>query len=256
LRLWLWAGKQVLAALGFLFTLAVVHYLLTTGAESFEQRMHAKGRGKTAAFWAHAGNYVWLLTVAEGFGFVFFLVQVPVSYALIRLEYEQRWYLITDRSLRLRHGLWNVREMTVSFANIQQTTLRQGPLERMLGLADLVVTTAGGGSVTHGPDGPAPTLFHTGVLRAVENAEEIRDLIQERLRQLKGSGLGDHDEPGSGSGVESEPRAAGLSLEEPSTGHARGDRVGVVLAAREVLDEVGKLRRTWQKSCPDSRSDG
>ena len=39
--------------------------------------------------------------------------------ALVRLDFEKRWYLVTDRSLRVREGVVNVREMTIMFANIQ-----------------------------------------------------------------------------------------------------------------------------------------
>src|SRR5712691_9767321 len=39
--------------------------------------------------------------------------------AILRLDYEKRWYVVTDRSLRIREGVVSVREMTVTFANIQ-----------------------------------------------------------------------------------------------------------------------------------------
>ena len=42
------------------------------------------------------------------------------SLALVRLDFEQRWYLVTDRSLRIREGIVNVREMTITFANISR----------------------------------------------------------------------------------------------------------------------------------------
>ena len=38
-----------------------------------------------------------------------------------------------------------VREMTVTFANIQNAPVNQGPIQRALGIADLQVETAGGG---------------------------------------------------------------------------------------------------------------
>ena len=36
--------------------------------------------------------------------------------------------------------------------------------------------------------------LHTAWFRGVENANVIRELIQRRLRELKDSGLGDHEE--------------------------------------------------------------
>ena len=63
---------------------------------------------------------------------------------LVRLDFEKRWYVVTDRSLRLREGIVNVREMTITFANIQNISISQGPIQRALGIADLRVDTAGG----------------------------------------------------------------------------------------------------------------
>jgi uncharacterized membrane protein YdbT with pleckstrin-like domain len=108
-----------------------------------------------------------------------------------------RWYIVTDRSLRIREGILRVREMTLTFANVQNITVRQGPLQRILGLADVVVRTAGGGgsSETHGGGGTVGESMHVGKLRAVDNAVEVRDLILERLRRWRDSGLGDPDDP-------------------------------------------------------------
>ena len=117
--------------------------------------------------------------------------------ALLRLDYEKRWYVVTDRSLRVREGVVQVQEMTVTFANIQNISISQGPIQRLLGLADLRVDTAGGGG---GGDGGGHSGHpghdsHTAWFRGIDNANEVRALIQERLRHLKDSGLGDHDEP-------------------------------------------------------------
>ena len=80
--------------------------------------------------------------------FLFVLAHALFSLAVVRLDYEKRWYLVTDRSLRVREGVMTVREMTVTFANIQNVAVMQGPIQRMLGLADVKVETAGGG-VSH-----------------------------------------------------------------------------------------------------------
>ena len=114
--------------------------------------------------------------------------------AVLRLEYEKRWYVVTDRSLRVREGVVQVQEMTITFANIQNLSISQGPIQRLLDLADLRVDTAGGGGSGEGHSGHLQHDSHTAWLRGIENANEIRALIQERLRQLKDSGLGDHDE--------------------------------------------------------------
>ena len=126
-------------------------------------------------------------------GILLYLAQIPFTYAVRRLDYEMRWYVVTDRSLRLRSGVWSVREMTMSFANLQQITVAQGPLQRLLGLADVKVQSAGGGAVQGRHDHGHQSL-HTGFFHAVDNAEEVRDLIVERLRRFRETGLGDPDE--------------------------------------------------------------
>jgi membrane protein YdbS with pleckstrin-like domain len=109
--------------------------------------------------------------------------------AVLRLDFEKRWYVVTDRSLRVREGIIGVREMTVTFANIQNISISQGPIQRALGIADLRVDTAGGGSVQQGKH-PGQNL-HTAWFRGVNNASEVRELIQQRLREFKDAGLGD-----------------------------------------------------------------
>ncbi|MBN8246702.1 MAG: PH domain-containing protein [Verrucomicrobia bacterium] len=176
---------------------------------------------------------LWLLTVVEGFSLITFLVQIPVTYALRRLEYEQRWFLVTDRSLRLRSGVWQVREVTMSFANLQQITVSQGPLQRLLGLADVRVQSAGGGGGGGGSGhghSQASDDAHLGYFRAVDNAEEIRDLITERLRRFRESGLGDPEEA----------HLTAASCGTPAGASSAETRA----AARELLGEVRVLRQS------------
>jgi len=84
-----------------------------------------------------------LLWVAKGVSLLVYLVQLPISDLILRLDYEQRWYLVTDRSLRLRSGVWSVSGMTMSLAHVQQITVSQSPLQRSLGIADVCVQSAG-----------------------------------------------------------------------------------------------------------------
>lgn len=138
----------------------------------------------------------WVLTLvelAELAGIAAFLFQLPLTFAAVRLDWELRWYIVTDRSLRIRAGIWSLQESTMSFANLQQVEVSQGPLQRLLGIADVRVQSAGGGRVSeHGKE--AGESLHTGVFHGVDNAQEIRDLILDRLRQFRQAGLGDPDE--------------------------------------------------------------
>jgi membrane protein YdbS with pleckstrin-like domain len=164
-----------------------------------------------------------LLRWVEVVSVALFVLQLPFSLFLVRLDYDNRWYLVTDRSLRIREGVVKVHEQTMSFANLQNLSIRQGPLQRLFGIADLQVRTAGGGGKGDSgqkAEGDEKNL-HLAFFRGVSNAEEIRDLILAHLRRLKGSGLGDPDEEDEVPPVPSDALAA----------------------AREVLAEARALRR-------------
>jgi hypothetical protein len=176
---WLAASKSVLAGRP------------VAAAESLPTRARARGPKPEdlarAAWWLHA---------LELFGLGSFLVQLPLSLAAARLDYEMRWYIVTDRSLRIREGIFGVREMTLTFANVQNITIDQGPLQRLLGIADVVVRTAGGGggASPHERGRTIGSQLHVGTLRAVDDAKGVRDLVLDRLRHLRDAGLGDPDD--------------------------------------------------------------
>ena len=63
-------------------------------------------------------------------------------YVALHLRYDTTWYVVTDRSLRIRRGIWVIEETTITFENVQNVSITQGPLERAFGIATLVVDTA------------------------------------------------------------------------------------------------------------------
>lgn len=143
-------------------------------------------------------SILWIVPVAA---ILLHLLISAFALAVVRLTFEKRWYLVTDRSLRVREGVISIREMTVNFANIQNISVSQGPLQRILGISDLRVDTAGGGGGRSSHGEKVSQNLHTAWFRGIENATEVRTIIQDRLRHLKDSGLGDHEEliqnPGS-----------------------------------------------------------
>lgn len=166
-----------------------------------------------------------LIHLAEILGWITLLLEIPFTFALLRLDYELRWYIVTDRSLRIREGITKVVEKTMTFRNIQNISIRQGPLQRLLGIADLEVRTAGGGG--SGPGGESKRDgftedMHVAYFRGVDNAAEIRDLIRERLGRQRDGGLGDPED-----------RARPAPPWDAAT----------VAAARAVLVEARELRR-------------
>ena len=172
---------------------------------------------------------LWGLKIA---GIAAYLAQLPLTYLLVRFDYELRWYMVTDRSLRIRHGVWKVNESTMSFANLQQVEVQQGPLQRLLGLADVHVQSAGGGS-NHDPrHGQTEDSLHTGIFHSVDNATEIRDLILERLRHFRQAGLGDPDDHHDHAVVGGVPPPREASAPDGDT----------LAAAHELLAEARALR--------------
>ncbi len=118
------------------------------------------------------------------------------KYFLIRIDYDMRYYVVTDRSLRIREGALLIQESTYTFANVQNLKINQGPLERVLGLSNLLVETAGGsGSSSGDQHGKNPfSPGHEGRLRGIANAREVRDQILVLLRQYRDAGLGDPED--------------------------------------------------------------
>ena len=132
-----------------------------------------------------------LVLAAELFVVGVLVLALPFSYMLQRLNYELRWYIVTDRSLRIRSGIWSVEEITMTFANIQDLRITAGPLQGWLGLADLEVSSAGGGGASGGGKHGGTSNSHAARFAGVDNAEDIRDLIVERLRRYRDAGWGD-----------------------------------------------------------------
>ena len=149
------------------------------------------GRIPTGGF-ARLTTIFWLL---EAFAIGTFVLQAVARLVLLRIDIDQRWYLVSDRSLRIREGVINLKEKTMTFANIQNVRIEQGPLQRALGIADVQVRTAGGGAGTSKEEEhSAGKDLHIGYFRGVANAGDIRDAVLERLRRHADSGLGDPDD--------------------------------------------------------------
>ena len=249
LKLLRWGLGQISAAFGIFFSLVMIDRFEASAtsppsAPTAETRTTEVNRpaGKKAPktpgierAWSAARKATarwprWIFSLfrlAEFAAICVYVCQIPLTFALLRLDYELRWYLVTDRSLRIRSGIASLRESTMSFANLQQVVVSQGPVQRLLGIADVRVQSAGGGAPESG-GADAEASLHTGVFHGVENAGEIRDLILDRLRQFRASGLGDPDEttPHDLTPVSSPPPAD-----------------SALAAARLLLDEIRTLRR-------------
>jgi membrane protein YdbS with pleckstrin-like domain len=155
------------------------------------------------------GSWLVLLSIV----WISFFVTLIVTLVARRLNYLLRWYIVTDRSLRIRSGVFRVDELTMTYGNVQEIRVTAGPLQHLLGLPDVEVQAAGGGGEKHDRKG------HVGHFEGVSNAAAIRDLIVERLRQYRDSGLGD--------------APVRATVDDPAA----------IAAARALLEEASALRR-------------
>jgi membrane protein YdbS with pleckstrin-like domain len=233
-RLYGWLAFRVLVAIwtlmaGGLVCLLVLGVLAAARAEPVRR---AAGRHASLFDKVDEGT-VWTVGLScLAVAGVFWLAHTLFSYATMRLDYELRWYKVTDRSLRIREGIWFVREMTMSFANIQNLSITQGPIQKLFGVSDLRVESAGGGGAA---GQPGVIDLHVGWFRGIERAEEVKALMLTRLRErgrTGDAGLGDHED---------EARAL-------LSGRGRGLSPGALAALREAREEAARLRTVAQRS--------
>jgi len=107
------------------------------------------------------------------------VIIVPVAlialFAILRLptrRHHARGYRLDSQSLRVVRGIWFRVDTVVPFNRVQHIDVFQGPLERLFGIATLVLHTAG----THGASVTLPGLGE-------ELARAMRDSIREKIRQ-------------------------------------------------------------------------
>jgi membrane protein YdbS with pleckstrin-like domain len=152
--------------------------------------------GKVIALCIAAGAAVVALgalgaVIASAIG-LYLVSFVGIVLVTIRLDWELRDSLIGTRSIRLREGAWVQREITLSYANVQNVEVTQGPLERLFGFQNLRISTAGGAGAAKA--GQAST--HDATLVGLTNAQEVRELVLGAVRRQRDAGLGDkHDGP-------------------------------------------------------------
>lgn len=124
---------------------------------------------------------------------LFSLFFAAMVYLAMHLRFDTTTYVMSDRSLRIRRGIWVINETTITFENIQNVAVSQGPLQRYFRIADVVVRTAGGGG--QGGEGQGAGMgAHVGLIEGIANAQEIRDRILGHLMTSTTAGLGDESQ--------------------------------------------------------------
>lgn len=156
-----------------------------------------------------------ILLFFESLAILTWVSQLLFTGLLLKLSWELRWYMVGERSLRIRHGLWSVREQTMTIANIQNMIVRQGPLQRYFGISDLEIHTAGGGGSGSDDDtSEKKDSFHVGRLRGLKDASALRNKIRRRLQAVQsGESEGAHEARAAGDGDAGATDLGGAALQ-------------------------------------------
>lgn len=231
-----WLMKQLGALVGLLVSLAFLGtFDLPIGFAGIDFVRDVFRDGVEVGF-LHVEGDPWVLVKLFELGAIgVYGVQFLFGAFFVKLAWEVRWYLVSEESLRIREGLVRVHERTMTVANVQNLSVRRGPLQRLLGIADLEVRTAGGGAKESGDSaGEGSDDLHLARFRGVEDPDGLRDRIRAAVERHRGPGLGEGTH-------EDRPT---FSREEP-TG-LRDDRI--LEAAGSLLTEARALRITAQRT--------
>lgn len=117
------------------------------------------------------------------------ILRLVMGVLLVQLDALRRYYIFTDQTLTVREGLTTIREMTFTYANIQDVRLDAGPLCRIFGIANVTVETAGGSG---GAESGGSALFgmHRANLVGLAEAEAVRDALIQRQQHWRDAGHG------------------------------------------------------------------
>ena len=108
---------------------------------------------------------------------------VALVVGVTALIWSRFTYQVTEREIRIRSGLLNRNSRSIPFDRIQDVSLEQKLVSRLLGLATVALETGSGG----GEDGQLDALART-------DAEALRDTIRDYKDGLKPSDAGSENE--------------------------------------------------------------
>lgn len=120
------------------------------------------------------------LLVGTVAGIVALPVWIPLGWAWARRYFETLECALGERSLAISYGVWFRTEKTIPLEQIQDVSVRHGPLLDWLGLTKLKIETAGQGASQQA----------AGDLVGVEEPVAFRDRILEQRERLSGRGSG------------------------------------------------------------------
>ncbi len=255
-----WAGRQLGALVGILVSLIVLGAFGSVDqlADFLPVRVLDQVFGRLLeGFLARFGVEIdsldaagTAIRVGEIVTFVVFPLQLVVSGLLLRLGWLTRWYLVSERAVRIREGVLTLREQTLTLSKVQHMKVQQGPLQRAFGIADLEVRTAGGGAGLDADElGKSAASAHVGHFRGLEDVAALRERLRHAIAHPGGL------EPKTGAGSSPAPTRAGSSMPGPGGGDlsaapSPAPAAAVRRALSRVLAESAELRsavESWRQ---------
>ncbi|WP_338871568.1 PH domain-containing protein [Myxococcus stipitatus] len=144
-------------------------------------------------------------------------------FALVRyFKFHTLRYALDEEGITMRWGILFRREVSLTYARIQDIHLSSNVLERWLGLACIQIQTASGNARAE------------ITIEGVQDFEAMRDLLYSKMR-----------------GARERPSAAARS-----TALASGEPEALTAALREVASEVRALREELSRAPARENSDG
>lgn len=158
------------------------------GAVGSPERLHPLFllKGLAGSVRGLAGLYAGLgyLVISGRWGSAMIAVLLFIVFGIIAaILYWRRFeYRVGEREIRIDSGILNRRHRSIPFDRIQDADIIQGPLDRLLGIAQVKFETGGSGGRNS----------EEGVLQAIalERAHQIRELIRSRRAGLAESVTG------------------------------------------------------------------
>lgn len=179
---------------------------MTIQHDELEQRMLAIRRPSPALM-----KYYFLTSLMAGPAFF-----IPLLYLYFRFHSMQ--YLFDAEGISMRWGILFRREITLTYARIQDIHLTSNLVERWLRLARIQIQTASASSSAE------------MTIEGLHEFEEVRDFLYSKMRGVRAPG-----------GGRSTPEEAGGDPEAPA---------GLAAALREVASELRGVREALEKRNP------
>lgn len=88
-------------------------------------------------------------------------------------EYKQWKYIITKDKIEFSEGIFFVKKVTIPIVRVQHIQVSQGPINRKLGLSNIMISTAGG----------AHKIPNVETCKAEEISEFLKNKIREKVEE-------------------------------------------------------------------------